>query len=124
NVIVEEVERALTGACRRTEAEVVEFTVAPRYPSAEEPRGGHEWLVEFRIPPREPDDFARVLDETLVALNTDYRTKRAGGVGMVAPRVTALPAGTVFPVVPVAGNPRRPPHVPAETNKPPPGGTH
>ena len=96
NVIVEEVERALTGACRRTEAEVVEFTVAPRYPSAEEPRGGHEWLVEFRIPPREPDDFARVLDETLIALNTDYRTKRAGSVGMVAPRVTAVPPGTFY----------------------------
>jgi pimeloyl-ACP methyl ester carboxylesterase len=29
NVIVEEVERALLGACRRTEAEVAEFTVAP-----------------------------------------------------------------------------------------------
>ena len=96
NVIVEEVERALTGACRRTEAEVVEFTVAPRYPSAEEPRGGHEWLVEFRIPPREPEDFARVLDETLIALNTDYRTKRAGSVGMVAPRVTTLPPGTFY----------------------------
>ena len=96
NVIVEEVERALTGACRRTEAEVVEFTVAPRYPSAEEPRGAHEWLVEFRIPPREPEDFARVLDETLIALNTDYRTKRAGSVGMVPPRVTALPPGTFY----------------------------
>jgi len=96
NVIVEEVERALTTACRRTEAEVVEFTVAPRYPSAEEPRGGHEWLVEFRIPPREPQDFTRILDETLIALNTDYRSKRAGGVGMVAPAVTSLPSGTFY----------------------------
>jgi acyl-CoA synthetase (AMP-forming)/AMP-acid ligase II len=96
NVIVEEVERALTTACRRTEAEVVEFSVAPRYPSAEEPRGGHEWLVEFRIPPREPQDFARILDETLIALNTDYRSKRAGGVGMVAPAVTTLPSGTFY----------------------------
>jgi len=94
NVIVEEVERALTGACRRTEAEVVEFTVAPRFPSSGEPRGGHEWLVEFRLPPREPEDFVRVLDETLIALNTDYRTKRSGPVGMLAPRVTALPPGT------------------------------
>ncbi len=96
NVIVEEVERALTGACRRTESEVVEFTVAPRYPSAGEPRGGHEWLAEFRIPPREPEDFVRVLDETLAALNADYRAKRTGGVGMVAPRVTALPPGTFY----------------------------
>ena len=96
NVIVEEVERALMGACRRTEAEVVEFTVAPRYPSADEPRGGHEWLVEFRIPPPEPEDFVRVLDETLTALNADYRTKRAGDLAMVAPSVTMLPPGTFY----------------------------
>jgi GH3 auxin-responsive promoter len=95
NVIVEEVERALTTACRRTESEVVEFTVAPRYPTADEPRGGHEWLVEFRVPPREPEEFTRVLDETLAAANTDYRTKRWRDVGMLAPRVLALPAGTV-----------------------------
>jgi hypothetical protein len=96
NVIVEEVERALLGACRRTESEVVEFTVAPRYPSVDEPRGGHEWLVEFRVPPREPEDFVRVLDETLAAQNADYRTKRMGDVGMVAPSVTVLPAGTFY----------------------------
>ena len=94
NVIVEEVERALTAACRRADAEVVEFTVAPRYPSAGEPRGSHDWLVEFRVPPHEPEEFARILDETLAALNTDYRTKRWHDVGMVAPRVLALPAGT------------------------------
>lgn len=94
NVIVEEVERALVRACRRTEAEPVEFTVAPRFPTASEPRGGHEWLVEFRVPPAEPEDFARILDEALAAVNTDYRTKRAGSVGMVAPAVTSLPAGT------------------------------
>jgi hypothetical protein len=93
NVIVEEVERALIGACRRTEAEVVEFTVAPRYPSHDSPQGGHDWLVEFRVPPVEPEDFARVLDETLCALNTDYRTKRWRDVGMAAPRVIALPRG-------------------------------
>jgi hypothetical protein len=94
NVIVEEVERALVRACRRTEAEVVEFTVAPRWPSAAEPRGGHEWLIEFRVPPTEPDDFARILDEALATLNTDYRTKRGGSVGMVAPLVRPLPPGT------------------------------
>jgi GH3 auxin-responsive promoter len=94
NAIVEEVERALMRACRRTQAEVVEFTVAPRWPSAGEPRGGHEWLVEFRVPPTEPEDFARILDEALARLNTDYRSKRSGSIGMLAPIVTALPAGT------------------------------
>lgn len=97
NVIVEEVERALVAACRRTHAEVVEFTVAPRYPTAAEPRGGHDWLVEFSEPPRCPlDVFTRALDETLMALNTDYRTKRAAGVGMLPPRLIELPAGSFY----------------------------
>jgi hypothetical protein len=96
NLIVEEVERALVAACPRTEAEVVEFTVAPRYPSQTEPRGGHDWLVEFRIPPRDLARFAHLLDQELQALNTDYRTKRTEGVGMIAPRVIALPPGTFY----------------------------
>jgi hypothetical protein len=95
NVIVEEVERALVAACQRAHAEVVEFTVAPRYPSAQEARGGHDWLVEFADPPRCPlDVFTAALDETLMALNTDYRTKRTAAVGMVEPRLVELPAGT------------------------------
>jgi hypothetical protein len=95
NVFVEEVERAMLEACRRGHAEVVEFTVAPRYPSAHEPRGSHEWLIEFAEPPRAPAMFVRVLDETLQRLNTEYRTKRTGD-SMVAPRVLELPAGTFY----------------------------
>jgi len=94
NVIVEEVERALTSACRRTGAEVVEFTLAPAYPQPDDSRGGHDWLVEFRVTPDEPEDFARILDETLCVLNTDYRTKRHRGVGLRPPRLIALPPGT------------------------------
>ena len=80
-------------ACRRTGAEPGEFTVAPRYPSAGEARGGHDWLVEFRVAPRDRDAFSRELDEALAALNTDYRTKRTLDVGMVAPRLHELPLG-------------------------------
>jgi hypothetical protein len=95
NVIVEEVERAMVEACRRAQAEVVEFTVAPCYASATETRGRHDWLVEFAELPRGPVDvFARVLDETLQQLNTDYRIKRAGDIGMLSPRLLELPAGT------------------------------
>ena len=41
-----------------------------------------------------PDGFARAVDTELQSLNTDYRTKRAGDVGMAAPRVTAVAAGS------------------------------
>src|SRR5258708_22377922 len=54
NVIVEEVERALVRASRRTEAEAVEFTVAPDFPTAEEARGRHEWLRAVPGPPPPP----------------------------------------------------------------------
>jgi GH3 auxin-responsive promoter len=94
DVIIEEVEQALVVACRRTGAEPTEFTVAPRYPAGGEPRGGHDWLVEFRVPPRDRDAFVREIDEALAALNTDYRTKRTLDVGMVAPRLYELPGGT------------------------------
>jgi hypothetical protein len=54
----------------------------------------HEWAVEFRAHPPSLEGFARAVDDTLQALNTDYRTKRTGNVGMAAPRVTAVPSGS------------------------------
>jgi hypothetical protein len=96
NVIVEEVERAVVGACQRTGAEVAEFTVAPCYPSQAEQRGGHDWLIEFRVPPQDLTLFTHHLDEGLMGLNNDYHTKRTGSVGMVAPRVIVLPPGSFY----------------------------
>jgi len=96
NVIVEEVERALVEACRRTHAEVVEFTVAPRYAVVSEARGHHDWLVEFATPPTSTAMFVRVLDDTLKQLNTDSRIKRTGDIGMVGPRLLSLPRGTFY----------------------------
>jgi hypothetical protein len=94
NVIVEEVERAAAAACARTGAELVEFTVAPIYPRGATQPASHEWAVEFRRRPASLAGFARAIDETLQALNTDYRTKRAGDVGMAAPCVTVMTPGS------------------------------
>ncbi len=94
NVIVEEVEQAMVAACRATGVEVGEFTVAPRFPEPGEPRGGHDWLVEFRTRPAAGDAFVAALDVALQTLNADYRTKRTGDLGMRAPRLVALPPAT------------------------------
>ena len=37
-----------------------------------------------------------MVDETLMAVNTDYRTKRSGDLGMRSPRLLTLPAGTFY----------------------------
>jgi hypothetical protein len=96
NVIVEEVERALVEACRRSGAQVIEFTVAPRYGSGRDGRGRHDWVVEFSTPPASLEWFSYLLDQTLQQLNTDYRTKRARDVGMLPPRVVTVPPGTFY----------------------------
>jgi hypothetical protein len=70
--------------------------MAPRYPTAAESRGGHDWVVEFGVAPRDQEAFAQILDETLQGLNPDYRIKRSGEVGMTAPRVIAVPPGTFY----------------------------
>jgi hypothetical protein len=90
HVTAEEIERAIVRACRRTDAEVVELTVAPS--RAARP-AGHDWLVEFAVTPTEPQEFTRVLDETLCALNTRYRTRRWHDLGLGAPAVISLPRG-------------------------------
>jgi hypothetical protein len=52
--------------------------------------------VELRIPPGDLAAFTRSLDQVLMGLNNDYHTKRTGDVGMIAPRVIALPPGTFY----------------------------
>ncbi|HEY8368857.1 MAG TPA: GH3 auxin-responsive promoter family protein [Thermodesulfobacteriota bacterium] len=94
NVIVEEVEQAMAAALAATGARVVEYTVAPRFPERGTGRGAHEWIVEFETAPADLARFAGCLDERLAALNTDYRTRRAGGLGLGPPEVTPVPRGT------------------------------
>lgn len=73
HVIGEEVEKALRYAMeRQPRTEVVEFTVAPM---VSPPEGGlpyHEWLVEFAVPPQDPEQFASDLDLRLTQLNVYY----------------------------------------------------
>ena len=74
-LIVDNAERALLAACRRTGAAVSEYSVAPCYMSLRE-RGAHEWIVEFEREPDSLERFAGVLDEELRAVNSDYDAKR------------------------------------------------
>ena len=83
---LEQAERAIAEACRRAHAEIVDFLVAPYCASSSEPRGRHEWLVEFLKPPRCPVAiFVHVLDETLQRLNPAYGVCRAGDRFMLGP---------------------------------------
>lgn len=90
-LIVDNADRALVEACRRTGARVSEYSVAPCYMSLEH-RGAHEWFVEFEQEPDDRERFAEALDEALRAANSDYDAKRQ--TTLERQHLTVLPAGT------------------------------
>jgi GH3 auxin-responsive promoter len=94
-IIVENAETAITKACEITGAVIDNFTAAPIY-LKEGKKGRHEWIIEFKIPPMNPDEFTRILDETLRAINSDYDAKRAHNLALVEPKVHSAGEGTFY----------------------------
>lgn len=74
-LIIENAEMALAKTCNQTNAEIVDFTVAPVFMNGKE-KGAHEWLIEFKTPPENIEHFKYILDEELQHLNSDYKAKR------------------------------------------------
>ena len=85
---------ALSEACRATDSVVREWHVAPVLPTAGDPRGRHEWWVEFVRPPADAGRFESVLDEVLRRSVLDYEAHRTGDVQLLAPRLVVVPEGT------------------------------
>ena len=73
--MVENTDRAIAKACQITTTEVVDYTVAPIFMKGKE-KGAHEWMIEFKNNPSDATAFAKILDETLQTLNSDYEAKR------------------------------------------------
>ena len=83
-LIIENSDNAIAKACKVTQTEVIDYTVAPIFMNGKE-KGAHEWMIEFR---KNPDDihlFKKVLDETLQSLNSDYEAKRHNNMTLNAP---------------------------------------
>ena len=74
-VIIDNATEALNFACRETGADIYEFTAAPIF-MGEGKRGAHEWLIEFKNPPADIEQFADLLDSQIQKLNSDYEAKR------------------------------------------------
>lgn len=74
-LIMDNAERGLAYACGETGAEVLEYTAAPVFMN-EQAQCRHQWLIEFSKAPDDVEGFARLLDERLQQLNSDYEAKR------------------------------------------------
>ena len=74
-LIVENAEKGIAEACRKTGAKVLDYTAAPVYMDIHG-QCRHQWVVEFSQDPSSLEDFARELDEALRGINSDYDAKR------------------------------------------------
>ena len=75
------------------DARVSEYTMGPRY-FAENERASHEWILEFDKAPLDIDNFNKILDANLKRLNSDYEAKREKDMGLVLPKIHAVPKYT------------------------------
>ena len=85
-LIIENAEDALKKVCKKTKAEIVDYTAAPIFMEGKE-KGAHEWLIEFKKPPNDIDYFNELLDNALKSLNSDYEAKRYNNMTLNKPKI-------------------------------------
>ncbi len=85
-LIIENAEDALKLVCKKTKAEIVDFTAAPIFMQGKE-KGAHEWLIEFKNPPKDINYFNELLDNALKSLNSDYEAKRYNNMTLNKPKI-------------------------------------
>ncbi|HEX9601598.1 MAG TPA: GH3 auxin-responsive promoter family protein [Mariniflexile sp.] len=85
-LIIENAEEALKKVCKKTKSEIVEYTAAPIFMEGKE-KGAHEWLIEFKTPPKDIHYFNELLDNALKALNSDYEAKRYNNITLNKPKI-------------------------------------
>lgn len=94
-IIVGNAEGALRKACEVTGAQINDYTAGPIY-MGDRSKGSHQWIIEFAVPPSDPDVFTDALDRRLQELNSDYEAKRFKDTTLLRPTVTVAPEGTFY----------------------------
>lgn len=92
-VIVENAEVAIEFACEQTGAMISNFTAAPVYFEDSQSKGAHEWVVEFQKEPESLEQFAKLMDQKLREVNSDYDAKRHKDLALRQLMLHAAPHG-------------------------------
>ncbi len=92
-VIVDNSDKAIAMASKKTNSIVNDYTAAPIYFS-EDGNGAHEWLIEFEKEPEDLNQFIFELDTALKTINSDYEAKRHKDIALRMPVVKTVPKNT------------------------------
>ena len=80
-LIIDNAEKALEKTLLKHKSSVVEYTVAPFFMKKNK-SGFHQWLIEFKIPPKNLKKFKKDLDTNIQNINSDYKAKRFKDITM------------------------------------------
>lgn len=80
-LIVDNAEKGLAKACAATGALITDYTAAPVFMD-ENAKCRHQWLIEFAKMPDSLNRFAKILDNTLQEINSDYEAKRQNNLAL------------------------------------------
>ncbi len=94
-LVVENAEDALKVACKKTNAIISEYTVAPIFMNGNT-NGGHEWMIEFKNRPTDITDFTNNLDVALKRINSDYEAKRYKDMTLALPKIHEAKKGLFY----------------------------
>ena len=94
-VIIDNAEKALSKACRETNAIIQDYTACPIYFQGND-AGGHEWIIEFEQKPDNIENFTNILDNTLREINSDYDAKRYKDMALRRPLIHVAKAGLFY----------------------------
>ncbi|MDA7706811.1 GH3 auxin-responsive promoter family protein [Flavobacteriaceae bacterium] len=91
-LIIENTDKAIKIVTKKTKTEIIDYTVAPIFMKGKS-KGAHQWIIEFKTPPKDLHYFIELLDNSLKALNSDYEAKRYNNITLNMPKVDVAQEG-------------------------------
>jgi hypothetical protein len=91
-LIIENTDKAIKIVTKKTKTKSIDYTVAPIFMKGKS-KGAHQWIIEFKTPPKDLHYFIELLDNSLKALNSDYEAKRYNNITLNMPKVDVAQKG-------------------------------
>jgi len=94
-LIIDNTDKAIKQATHKTKSEIVDYTAAPIFMEGKS-KGAHEWIIEFKTPPKDLPYFVELLDDSLKSLNSDYEAKRYNNITLNRPTIHVAKEGLFY----------------------------
>ena len=96
-LIIDNAERALSKVAHETGSMILDYTAGPIFMESDsKDKGGHEWIIEFKVPPKDLSRFTQLFDLYLKEVNSDYEAKRYKDMTLALPKIHMAKQGLFY----------------------------